>query len=130
MPSRSAPSGLRAPLTSRKLPLVDRQREMPVLDAVLVPAKMGFGSFVELVGPAGIGKSRIVEEICDRAGGLPVVATACEQYESTTPYFPFNRLLRSSSRRAERRRRTQLDRAQRHDRGHLARARAMGAAPR
>jgi class 3 adenylate cyclase/tetratricopeptide (TPR) repeat protein len=81
--------------TSNKLPLVDRQREMPVLDAVLVPAKMGFGSVVELVGPAGIGKSRIVEEICDRAGGLPVAATACEQYESTTPYFAFNRLLRS-----------------------------------
>ena len=80
---------------SNKLPLVDRQREMPVLDAVLVPARMGFGSFVELVGPAGIGKSRIVEEICDRAGGLPVAATACEQYESTTPYFAFNKLLRS-----------------------------------
>ena len=66
-----------------------------MLEAVLVPVKMGFGSFVELVGPAGIGKTRIVEEISDRAGELPVAATACEQYEATTPYFAFARLLRS-----------------------------------
>jgi class 3 adenylate cyclase/tetratricopeptide (TPR) repeat protein len=76
-----------------KLPLVDRQRELPVLEATLVPVKMGFGSFVELVGPAGIGKSRVLEEVCDRSGGLPVVAAACEQYEATTPYFAFRRLL-------------------------------------
>jgi class 3 adenylate cyclase/tetratricopeptide (TPR) repeat protein len=81
--------------TAAKLPLVDRQRELPVLEAALVPVKMGFGSFVELVGPAGIGKSRIFEELCDRAGGLPVVSTACEQYEATTPYFAFRKLLTS-----------------------------------
>jgi class 3 adenylate cyclase/tetratricopeptide (TPR) repeat protein len=80
-------------LTRKRLPLVDRQRELPVLDAALVPVKMGFGSFVELIGDAGIGKSRIVEELCDRAGGLPVMTAACEQYESTTPYFPFRKLL-------------------------------------
>src|SRR5207248_745205 len=40
-----------------------------------------------------IGKSRIVAEVCDRAGDLPVVSTACEQYESTTPYFAFRKLL-------------------------------------
>jgi predicted ATPase/class 3 adenylate cyclase len=86
--------GTRAPARAHRLPLVDRQRELPVLDAALVPVKMGFGSFVELIGDAGIGKSRIVEELCDRAGDLPVVAAACEQYESTTPYFVFRKLLR------------------------------------
>jgi predicted ATPase/class 3 adenylate cyclase len=79
---------------SRRLPLVDRQRELPVLEASLVPVKMGFGSFVELIGDAGIGKSRIVEELCERAGGLPVLVAGCAQYEATTPYFPFRRLLR------------------------------------
>jgi tetratricopeptide (TPR) repeat protein len=78
---------------ARRLPLVDRQRELPILDAALVPVKMGFGSFVELVGDAGIGKSRIVEELCERAGDLPVVTAACEQYEAMTPYFPFRKLL-------------------------------------
>jgi class 3 adenylate cyclase/tetratricopeptide (TPR) repeat protein len=82
------------PTRTRRLPLVDRQRELPVLEASLVPVKMGFGSFVELVGDAGIGKSRIVEELCERAGGLPVFVAACEQYEATTAYFPFRRLLR------------------------------------
>jgi class 3 adenylate cyclase/tetratricopeptide (TPR) repeat protein len=81
--------------SAAKLPLVDRQRELPVLEATLVPVKLGFGSFVELVGPAGIGKSRIFEELCDRAGGLPVVSTACEQYAATTPYFAFRKLLAS-----------------------------------
>src|SRR3954452_23917678 len=78
----------------KKLPLVDRQRELPVLDAALVPVRMGFGSFVELVGEAGIGKSRIVEELCDRAEGLTLVSAACEQYEATTAYHPFRKLLR------------------------------------
>jgi class 3 adenylate cyclase/tetratricopeptide (TPR) repeat protein len=78
----------------RKLPLVDRQRELPMLDAVLVPVKMGFGNFVELVGDPGVGKSRIVEELCSRAADFGLVSTACDQYEATTPYFPFRKLLR------------------------------------
>jgi class 3 adenylate cyclase/tetratricopeptide (TPR) repeat protein len=77
----------------KKLPLVDRQRELPMLDALLVPVKMGFGNVVELIGDAGIGKSRIVEELCDRAGDLTLVSAACEQYEAGTPYFPFTKLL-------------------------------------
>ena len=88
-----AGAGISAP--RKKLPLVDRQRELPVLDAALVPVRLGFGSFVELIGDAGIGKSRIVEELCDRAQGLAVVSAACEQYEATTPYFVFGKLLSS-----------------------------------
>jgi len=87
-------TGTRETESPKKLPLVDRQRELPILDAALVPVRMGFGSFVELVGDAGIGKSRILEELCDRAEGLTLVSAACEQYEATTPYHPFRRLLR------------------------------------
>jgi predicted ATPase/class 3 adenylate cyclase len=88
-------SGSQVATPRKKLPLVDRQRELPVLDAALVPVRMGFGSFVELIGDPGIGKSRIVEELCDRAEGLTVVSAACEQYEVTTPYFAFRKLLSS-----------------------------------
>lgn len=77
----------------KKLALVDRQRELPMLDAFLVPVKMGFGNFVELIGEPGVGKTRIVEELCDRADGLALVSTACDQYEAMTPYYPFRRLL-------------------------------------
>jgi class 3 adenylate cyclase/tetratricopeptide (TPR) repeat protein len=87
-------AGTRERESPKRLPLVDRQRELPVLDAALVPVRMGFGSFVELVGDAGIGKSRILEELCDRAEGLTLVSAACEQYEATTPYHPFRKLLR------------------------------------
>ncbi len=88
-----AAAGTRSPGPRKRLPLVDRQRELPVLDAALIPVRMGFGSFVELIGDAGIGKSRIVEELCDRAQGLTVVSGACEPYEATTPYFVFRKLL-------------------------------------
>src|SRR6185437_14237395 len=87
-------TGARESVAPKRLPLVDRQRELPILDAALVPVRMGFGSFVELIGDAGIGKSRILEELVDRAEGLTLVSTACEQYEATTPYFPFRKLLR------------------------------------
>jgi class 3 adenylate cyclase/tetratricopeptide (TPR) repeat protein len=86
-------AGVRVAESRKKLPLVDRQREMPVLAAALVPVRMGFGSFVELIGDAGIGKSRIIEELCDQAEDLSVVSVACEQYEATTPYFVFRKLL-------------------------------------
>jgi class 3 adenylate cyclase/tetratricopeptide (TPR) repeat protein len=78
----------------RRLPLVNRVREMAVLDAALTPVRMGFGTLVELVGEPGIGKSRIVEELVDRAAELRQVGTTCEQYEATTPYHPFRDLLR------------------------------------
>jgi class 3 adenylate cyclase/tetratricopeptide (TPR) repeat protein len=87
-------TGARELVAPKRLPLVDRQRELPILDAALVPVRMGFGSFVELIGDAGIGKSRILEELVDRAEGLTLVSAACEQYEATTPYFPFRKLLR------------------------------------
>ena len=78
----------------RRLPLVDRVREMAVLDAALTPVRMGFGSLVELVGEPGIGKSRIVEELEERGADLHRRRTGCEQYEATTPYHPFRPLLR------------------------------------
>jgi tetratricopeptide (TPR) repeat protein len=67
---------------------------MAVLDAALTPVRMGFGTLVELVGDAGIGKSRIVEEIRSRAADMRPLSAACEQYKGSTPYFVFRDLLR------------------------------------
>jgi class 3 adenylate cyclase/tetratricopeptide (TPR) repeat protein len=79
---------------SVRLPLVGREREMTILGAALAPVQAGFGTLVELIGEAGIGKSRVIEELRDQAGGMTVVTTACEQYEAATAYFSFRHLLR------------------------------------
>ena len=38
--------------TAQKLPFVDRERERAVLGASVAPVRMGFGTLVELIGPA------------------------------------------------------------------------------
>ena len=85
----------RAEAEERALPLVDRQRERALLGASIGTVRAGFGSFVELVGDAGIGKSRLTQEIESLCSDMRQVVTSCEQYESSTPYFPFRTMLRS-----------------------------------
>ena len=90
-----AVAGTRAPGETSRLELVGRERELAILGAALAPVQAGFGSFVELVGDAGIGKSRLLEEVRARGVGMTILSSACEQYESSTPYFAFRSLLRS-----------------------------------
>ena len=78
-----------------QLPFVDRERERAVLNAAVMPVRMGFGSLVELVGEPGLGKSRLTEELRSYCEGMPMVTSSCQQYESATPYFPFRPLMRT-----------------------------------
>ncbi len=78
-----------------KLPFVDRERERAVLAASVAPVRMGFGTFVELVGEPGIGKSRLADELRENCADMRQIALRCEQYEASTPYFPFRAFLRS-----------------------------------
>jgi class 3 adenylate cyclase/tetratricopeptide (TPR) repeat protein len=87
-------AGLRPIEEVRRLPLVGREREMAVLGAALAPVRAGFGTLVELIGEAGIGKSRVVEELRAAAGDMTLVTTSCDQYEASTPYYAFRGLLR------------------------------------
>ena len=77
-----------------RAPLVGRTRELALLSAALGPVRMGFGTLVELVGDAGIGKSRLLEELRAHTEGMTVFRGACEQYEAGTPYFASRQLLR------------------------------------
>ncbi len=86
--------GTRETSERARLPMVDRERELAVLSAAIGPARSGFGTLAELIGEPGIGKSRLLEEVRAQADDLAPVATACEQYEATTPYFPFRELIR------------------------------------
>jgi class 3 adenylate cyclase len=78
-----------------RLPFVDRERERAVLAASVAPVRMGFGTMVELIGEPGIGKSRLAEELESNCADMRKVGARCDQYEATTPYYPFRPLLRS-----------------------------------
>jgi class 3 adenylate cyclase/tetratricopeptide (TPR) repeat protein len=78
-----------------KLPFVDRERERAVLAASVAPVRMGFGTLVELVGEPGIGKSRLAEELRENCADMRRISLRCEQYEASTPYYPFRPFLRT-----------------------------------
>jgi class 3 adenylate cyclase/tetratricopeptide (TPR) repeat protein len=80
--------------TGQELPLIGREGEMGTLFSACESARKGDGAFIEVVGEAGIGKTRLVAELKTHCEGMAWLAVACEQYESSTPYFAFRRLLR------------------------------------
>jgi class 3 adenylate cyclase/tetratricopeptide (TPR) repeat protein len=77
-------------------PFVGRSAEVAVFAEALAGAVGGRGSVIELVGEAGIGKSRLVGELTARAAGMRRVVIECEQYESNTPYFASRLLVRAA----------------------------------
>ena len=74
--------------------LVGRGDELAQLRALLDRARAGSGVVVELVGEAGVGKTRLVDELVQTADGFRVLTASCASYESLTPYLPFRGLLR------------------------------------
>ena len=79
---------------SGRLPFIGRDEELRELRDVLHRAAAGAGGLHDLSGDAGIGKSRLVEELVAGAEGFTVVRAFCEPYESSTPYYAFGFLLR------------------------------------
>ena len=67
-------------------PLVGRDREMDNLLWLLAQANNGSGTAIQIVGPAGIGKSRLVDEFCRRNPDVETVISRSEPYEQTTPW--------------------------------------------
>lgn len=78
-------------------PLVGRQKELAALQALLHKARDGSGSLVEVVGEAGLGKTRLIQELVAGAESFQVLTTTCVAYQALTPYFPFRSLLRQAS---------------------------------
>jgi adenylate cyclase len=77
--------------------LVGRSGEIATIDAHLDNAIRGQGSVVGLVGPAGIGKSRIVREVTAMAAarGVNAFSTCCESVASEIPFHVVMGLLRA-----------------------------------
>lgn len=80
---------------ARRLPLLGRERELSELLAALEAARRGRGQLVQIVGEAGVGKSRLLAELQAHEKGDDHIQVVCEQYESSTPYFALRILLSS-----------------------------------
>jgi class 3 adenylate cyclase len=78
--------------------LVGRRWEMAALDAVVERAIGGRGAVVTVVGPPGIGKSRVAREVAALADGhgLDVFWAFCESHASDIPFQVVARLLRAA----------------------------------
>ena len=79
--------------------LVGRQWEMSAVDGLLHRAIDGHGAVVGVVGPPGIGKSRLVREVAAvaRRRGPEVFTTFCESHTSQVPFHAVARLLRAAT---------------------------------
>jgi class 3 adenylate cyclase len=79
--------------------LVGRRWEMAALDAMVDRAIGGRGGIVNVVGPPGIGKSRVAREAAAQAAGRGVVVfwVFCESHARDVPFYAVTRLLRAST---------------------------------
>ncbi|MGO4444131.1 adenylate/guanylate cyclase domain-containing protein [Mycobacterium sp. 2YAF39] len=77
--------------------LVGRSWELNTIAAILDEAMLGAGCVVTVVGPPGIGKSRLIREATAIADvrGVEVVGTYCESHAHDVPFHALARLLRS-----------------------------------
>jgi class 3 adenylate cyclase/tetratricopeptide (TPR) repeat protein len=87
-------TGSKPETVSREFPLVGRDAEMDTFRRALLELRGGRGSVLELVGNAGMGKTRLLGEFRAEAPDLPQLVSGCELYESSVAYLPIRRLLR------------------------------------
>ena len=78
--------------------LVGRRWEMSAVEGLLDRAVDGHGAVVGVVGPPGIGKSRLVREVAAMARhrGVEVFTAFCESHTSQVPFHAVARLLRAA----------------------------------
>jgi class 3 adenylate cyclase len=79
--------------------LVGRQWELSAVESLLDRAVDGNGAVVGVVGPPGIGKSRLVRELAAmaRRRGVEVFITFCESHTTQVPFHAVARLLRAAT---------------------------------
>jgi class 3 adenylate cyclase len=93
-----ASEGEKAPRTQSTL--VGRELELHTMSGLLGRALNGRGSVVGIVGPPGIGKSRLVREAMSiaKSRGVNVFSTYCESHASQIPFHAVARLFRAAAR--------------------------------
>jgi len=80
--------------TSTGFPLVGRSAELTELQTAVDRARNGTGAVIDIVGDAGIGKTRLVDELRS-APGVDSIGVICGPYAQTSPYFVIGLLLRT-----------------------------------
>ncbi|WP_353952044.1 adenylate/guanylate cyclase domain-containing protein [Knoellia sp. S7-12] len=75
-------------------PFTGRSEELGRLRATVDRARQRSGSVVDVSGPPGIGKSRLVAELAPLPEDLVVLATTSSNFDSNASYFPFRTLMR------------------------------------
>src|SRR5215211_4271202 len=92
----AAPPARPQPVAARATPtrdgFVGRAAELARLEQALDGATAGRGATALIAGPAGIGKTRLVDELAERArrGGATVLTGRCiDLVGAALPYFPF-----------------------------------------
>jgi class 3 adenylate cyclase/tetratricopeptide (TPR) repeat protein len=84
-----------------KTPFVDRDDERAALRRSVDRANEGQGGLVVVAGSAGVGKTRLVEEVGveARARGLQFVVVRCDETSQRDPYMPLVEVLEAVRRR-------------------------------
>jgi class 3 adenylate cyclase/tetratricopeptide (TPR) repeat protein len=77
------------------MPLIGRDAELQTILDIVDGARGGPGRLVEIAGEAGVGKTRLVQEVIARSRDFVSFHGRCEEYEASTPYYPIRAILRS-----------------------------------
>nr|WP_193044032.1 BTAD domain-containing putative transcriptional regulator [Mycolicibacterium baixiangningiae] len=96
-PATSAVEQEAAPAGPRRGALIGRGRELSTAAGVLADVADGSARWLVLSGPAGIGKTRLAEEIAARvvADGGEMVWVSCPDERATPPWWPMRQLVRA-----------------------------------
>ena len=87
-PRASSPLG-----AAPRIPLVGREEELAFLERMLAQAEQGQGRWVLILGEAGIGKTRLLQEYRRRHPEVPVLDTVCSELEALVPYGPLRHMV-------------------------------------
>ena len=78
----------------QRLPLTGRNTELGAIRKAFTSARSGAGRLIDVVGEAGIGKTRLLEALRDAAAGFKKLHATCEAYTASKPYALWRELLR------------------------------------
>ncbi|CAN5891657.1 adenylate/guanylate cyclase domain-containing protein [soil metagenome] len=78
----------------RSVPFAGRADELALVTEAVADTARDRGGAVEIVGEAGVGKSRLVDEVRLRAGDVAWLHCACDPYEAASPYHTSSVVLR------------------------------------